>query len=150
MKIESGINALLYTQRTAASGTARTSEATYALSTSSTGAEASQGGGIRQVDFTNMTRQEMRDWVNTQVKSGTMSLEESAPFAAMTMKIPVGGGAEVPAEGDLERIDFTKRIQDGIQGALSRNDETTLKMLQSALATAQKHQGGAIGVDVHA
>jgi hypothetical protein len=41
-------------------------------------------------------------------------------------------------------------VRDGIQGALSRNDETSLKMLESAMQIIQRHQGQAIGVDVRA
>lgn len=151
MQIGSGVNTLMTAQRASSVGGA--TNAAYAGSSRAAAASASQAGaqgdGVQQLDFTNMSRQEMRDWVNQQVKSGAMSLDESAPFAAMTMKIPVGGGREVPAETDGERIDFTKRISDGIQGALSRQDEASLKMLQSALATVQKYQGHAVGIDAH-
>lgn len=119
---------------------------TASATPSSTG--TSKSAGVQQLDFTNMTRQEMRDWINGQVKSGAMSLEESAPFSAMTMKIPVGGGGDFPAAGDNQRIDFTRKINEGIQGALSRNDMVTMQMLQSALATTQSNQGRAIGIDM--
>lgn len=111
---------------------------------------AIRSDGGRQIDFTSMTRQEMRDWVNAQIRSGEMSLDESRPFMAMTMKIPVGGGSvgELAAEGDGTRYDFAQKLRDGIQGALSRNDETSLKMLESALQIVQRYQGRTVGVDV--
>ncbi len=104
----------------------------------------------RRIDFTSMTRQEMRDWVNARIRSGEMSLDEGRPFMAMTMKIPVDGSmvGEVAAAGDATRYDFAQKLRDGIQGALSRNDETTLKMLDSALQFVQRHQGQAIGIDL--
>ena len=95
-----------------------------------------------------MTRQEMRDWVNTQIRSGEMSLDDSRPFMAMSMKIPVGG--ELAAESDGTRYDFTQKVRDGIQGALSRNDETTFKMLESAMQIIQRYQGQTVSVDVRA
>jgi hypothetical protein len=101
------------------------------------------------MDFTSMTRQEMRDWVNGQIRSGEMSLDDSRPFMAMTMKIPVsGGGGELPAADDSDRIDFTQRVRSGIEGALSRNDQTTLKMLKSAMQIMSQTQ--AIGINTRA
>lgn len=105
--------------------------------------------GVKQMDFTSTTRQEMRDWVNGQIRSGEMSLDDSRPFMAMTMKIPVsGGGGELPAADDSERIDFTQRVRSGIEGALSRNDQTTLKMLKSAMQIMSQTQ--AIGINTRA
>jgi len=102
---------------------------------------AAQASSTTQPDFTSMTRQEMRDWLNDQIRSGEMSLDDSGAFMAMTMKIPVGGsGGEVPAASDGTRYDFTQKISDGMQGARSRSDETTLKMLESALQTVQRYQ----------
>lgn len=99
-----------------------------------------------------MTRQDMRDWVNTQIRSGEMSLDDSRPFMAMTMKIPVnsGLGGEVALGGDDTRYDFMQKARDGIQGALSRNDETTLKMLKSAMSIMQGHKDQAVGVNTRA
>ena len=92
----------------------------------------------------------MRDWVNSQIRSGDMSLDDSRPFMAMTMKIPVSGGlgGELPAGSDDTPYDFRLKVRDGIQGALSRNDETTLKMLESAMQIMQKYQGQTSSVDV--
>jgi len=146
MRID-GPTTYLYTgQRTqpATSGAATTTSFAEALSTT-------QAGGVKQTDFTNMTREDMRDWVNSQIRSGQMSLDDSRPFMAMTMKIPAGGAAgEIPAASDNTRYDFTQKVRDGIDGALSRNDDTTLKMLASAMSIMQKEQGQAFGLDVRA
>lgn len=89
-----------------------------------------------------MTRQEMRDWINYRIRSGDMSVDESIPFMAMTMKMSHSGGTyvDLPAAGEAERIDFTRRAKDGIEGALSRHDDATLDMLQSAMSIMQEHQ----------
>jgi hypothetical protein len=99
-----------------------------------------------------MTRQDMRDWVNTQLHSGQMTLEESLPFMAMSMKIPVGRGVsgELPPESDSTRYDFAQLVRNGIQGALSRNDRTTLEMLETARAIMQGQQGQTIGISIRA
>jgi len=85
-----------------------------------------------------MTRQEMRDWVNDQIRSGNMTLDESTPFVSMTMKMSVGGFAEVDAATDSERIDFIQRARAGIEGARSRNDDVTAKLLDAALQIMQR------------
>lgn len=109
---------------------------------------AASAGGIKQADFTSMTRQDMRDWMNSQIRSGQMTLDESAPLMAMTIKIPVGGsGMEVPADTDNQRIDFTEKALLGIEGALSSKDPAAAKRLQIALDILLKNQGQAIGVD---
>ncbi len=113
---------------------------------------ARQTNNAKQADFTSMTRQEMRDWMNTRIRSGEMSLDESRPLMAMTMKIPVAGtsGAGLEAESDGKRYDFMQIVRDGMRGALSRNDDVTLDMLKSAMSTMLNHQGQTIGVNSRA
>jgi hypothetical protein len=84
-------------------------------------------------DFTSMTRQQMRDWVNEQIRSGKMTVAESTPFVSMTAKIRVSDGQIVPAIGDNERIDFIQRARVGIEGAISRSDGNLVARLQAAL-----------------
>lgn len=124
--------------------------ATLAGKTSETSTVETGRAGVKQADFTNMTRQEMRDWTNQEIKSGNMTLDESAPLMFMTMKVPVGGGHDVPAAGDGERIDFTNRARLGIEGALSRKDSDAAKRLQVTLDIMLKNQGQTVGVDTRA
>jgi hypothetical protein len=105
--------------------------------------------GAKPLDFTSMTRQEMRDWVNDQIRSGKMSLHDSTPFVAMTLKMPVGGGTEIPA-GDRERINFMDRARSGIEGALWRNDPEQATRLRAALEILRKNQGQPFGVQSRA
>ncbi|WP_010460274.1 hypothetical protein [Acidovorax radicis] len=146
MRVDAGTSYIHTGQRLQASA------ADHSATSFSAALAETQKEGTMQADFTNMTRQDMRDWVNTQIRSGEMSLDDSRPFMAMTMKIPVGGGqgGELPAESDGTRYDFTQKVRDGIQGAHSRNDETSLKMLESAMQIIQRHQGQAIGIDIRA
>ncbi|GHE93587.1 hypothetical protein [Thalassotalea profundi] len=106
--------------------------------------------GTKQADFTRMTRQELNDWANTKIRNGDMSLDDGRPFMAMAMKIPVSGGfsGELSVDNDKTRYNFIQKARDGIQGALSRNDEATLDMLKSAMSIMQNHQGHTIGVDI--
>ncbi len=126
------------------------SDPSAATSVSAAPTASRADSGIRQVDFTSMTRQELRDWVNTRIRDGTMSLDDSRPFMAMTMKIEVASGREVDAATDATRYDFTQKVRDGIEGALSRHDETTLEMLESAMQIIRRNQGQTVGVDIRA
>lgn len=148
MKIDAGTSYLYASTTTPrpgqpANGAGQASfAASLAASTAATARSeltAARGG----VDFTSMTRLEMREWVNEQIRSGKMSLDESLPFMWMTMKIPADGtGREVSVLNDAERINFVQRALDGIKGAFSRNDEATRKRLEFALNLMRKHQGG--------
>lgn len=143
MKIDAGTSYLHASQR-AQSPAAPGNATSFAdvLATATAGPSGSGAAGVKQVDISNMTRQEMRDWSNDQIRSGKMSLDDSRPFMAMTMKIPVSGGTgELPAANDGERLDFTQKVRAGIEGAVSRNDEVTRQMLQSAMAIMQRYQG---------
>jgi len=96
-------------------------------------------------DFTDMTRKELFDWMNGKIASGEMSLDDSFAFLAMTVKIPVGGGQGAQlALDDTERVDFVHIAQDGIAGALERNDQTTRKMLETAMRAMRHDQRGDI------
>lgn len=152
MRIDTGSSYLYANSRTQSPAAARNSPASFSavLTTAMAGTSTPAASGVKQADFTNMTRQEMRDWTKEQVHSGKMSLDESFPFMAMTMKIPVDGGGEVPAANDGERFDFTQKARAGIDAALSRNDDVTRKMLESAMAIMQQVQGQAIGIDTRA
>ncbi|WP_192984240.1 hypothetical protein [Pseudomonas sp. EggHat1] len=145
MRVDAGTSYPYVSQR-------QQTSANHSVATPSLAAQsATQIDGTKQSDFTSMTRQEMRDWVNTQISNGEMSLDDSRPFMAMTMKIPVGSlSGEIPAERDGARHDFTQKIRDGIEGAQSRNDGATQRMLESALQIIQRSQGQVSRVDVRA
>ncbi|TCW78849.1 hypothetical protein C5O80_31750 [Burkholderia sp. SRS-46] len=147
MKINAGTNYLVASQRSRVTSADRSAATVFDATRTAT-----QSDNIKQADFTSMTRQEIRDWVNAQIRNGEMSLDDSRPFMAMSMKTPVEGGpsGELPAVSDDTRYDFTQKVRDGIQGALLRNDKTTLRMLESATQIMQRYQGQTIGIDIRA
>ncbi len=140
MKIDTRATALFASQRIQLAAADRANPTSFAAALS-TAASKPEAAGVKQTDFTSMTRQEMRDWTDDQIRGGKMSLDDSRPFMAMTMNIPAGGGASgMIASDDGERVDFTQKIRAGIEGALSRNDEVTRKMLESAMSLVQQYQ----------
>lgn len=92
MRIEAGVNSLYGSQRSQAAVDRSANSTSFSAVLSASQAGASQASSTKQVDFTSMSRQELRDWTNSQIRSGEMSLDDSRPFMAMSMKIPVSGG----------------------------------------------------------
>lgn len=105
---------------------------------------------VEQADFTGMTRQEMLDWMNDQVRSGKMSLDEGFPFMGMTMKISVATGQSVNMATDASRINFIEKARLGIEGARSRNDSDLARRLQATMEIMRRQQGQLLGVDARA
>ena len=154
MKINTNTSNLYASQRAQLPATARNESASFSsmLAKSTAGTSKSDETGVKQTDFTNMTHQELRDWANEQIRNGNMSLDESRPFMAMSMHIPVSGGSsgEFLAADNGERLDFTQKIRAGIEGARSRNDEVTRKMLESAMMIIQQHPRQTTGIQTRA
>ncbi|NSY18635.1 hypothetical protein [Neorhizobium sp. AL 9.2.2] len=151
MKIDTSTSRLYASQSSQLSNASDDASASFsaALSTATAGASSSDEQDAEQTDFTSMTRQEMHEWSNEQIRSGNMSLDEGLPFMAMTMKIPVGGGTagELQASDDGERVDFTEKVRAGIEGAMSRHDEVTRGMLEKAMETMQQYQDETSGTN---
>lgn len=80
-----------------------------------------------------MTRQEMYDWMNSQIRSGKMSFDDSRPFLGMTFK-------DSNMATDTTRIDFIEKARQGIEWAMSRNDQVMAERLGRALETMQRNQ----------
>lgn len=104
---------------------------------------AAPAGNDDRPDFTSMTRQQLFDWMNQQIRSGRMSLDESTPFLGMTMKVSAATGEPVDMASDGERIDFVAKARGGIAGALERRDYELLARLQAAVERMLKTQGSA-------
>lgn len=86
----------------------------------------------KKENFYSMSNQDMRDWVNDQIRSGKMSLDDSTPFVYMTLHIPVQASHSLDSTA-TERVNFVEKARLGIEGALSLNDASSAKKLQKAL-----------------
>ena len=146
MRIDAGATYPAANQRASAANQNRSTDTSFSAVLASTTSSAPK---TAPADFSSMTRQDLRDWTNGQIRSGQMSLDDSRAFMAMSMKIPVASGltGELPAANDSTRYDFTQKARAGIEGATARNDAATLKMLQSAMSIMQSQTGG---VDIRA
>ena len=147
MKVNTDSNHIYTTQRAQTSTAAGTKLASFSSALSAVTAESSTA---KQADFNSMTRKEMSDWMNNQIRSGKMSLDESSPFLGMSLKISVATGQPVDLATDTARINFVEKARLGIEGARSNNDPDLAKMLQAAIEVMRRYQGQPLGVNTRA
>jgi hypothetical protein len=133
-----------YSARSTVGGTANAT----VTAANSAAPSAPQGDRMKAVDFTHMTRQDMFDWMNSEIRSGRMSFEESSSFLGMTMQVSAETGEPVDMRTDTTVYDFTTIARRGIEGARSRNDEKAAKALEEALSLMLRHQAAASKIDV--
>ena len=138
MKVNTESDHFYTTQRAQTSTATSTNPTSFSSALSAANAESTTA---KQADFTSMTRKEMFDWMNDQIRSGKMSLDESSPFLGMTMKISVATGQPVDMSTDATRINFIEKARLGIEGARSNNDPDLAKRLQAAIEVMLRQQG---------
>lgn len=128
--------------------TARDTSFASTLASAATSAPDTSSGDVRRADFTDMTRQDLREWVNAQIRSGQMTLDESTPFVGMTIALPVNGDFAAAERAMREdRVDFLALTRAGIKGAYWRHDDQAAARLESALQIMQRAQGRTTGID---
>ncbi len=100
------------------------------------------------VDFTQMTRAELLDWMNGRIRSGELSLDDTSGLLGMTMSMPVGGGAAAPDA--RQKLDFIAMAKDGLAAAEARGDRDGTRSLREAMAVMGRFQGTITGLDITA
>lgn len=106
------------------------------------------GAGVETVDFSHMTRQQLFDWMNAQIKSGRMTLDQSTSFLGMTMKVSASTGQPVDMRTDTTIYDFADRARQGLEGARWRHDDREAGLLEQAIAIMRRNQGAVAKVDL--
>ncbi|WP_192456422.1 hypothetical protein [Musicola keenii] len=97
----------------------------------------------KQIDFSNMTRDELKDWINDKLQSGEMTFDESTTFVSLTVNgLSAAGNGSNNAEGTFN---YRQMIQDGLDNALGHGDRASSASLQSVLSIMQRYQGEQTG-----
>ena len=128
MKVDSGSDWMSINRAAANRAYDAGASAAFAAAMAETG--RSSGDGADRPDFTSMTRQELRDWVNEEIRSGRMTVEISSPFITMTLQFD---GFGIPADLTSERVDFLDMARRGIEAAHYFNDPEGAERYQAAL-----------------
>ncbi|GKW10020.1 MULTISPECIES: hypothetical protein [Pectobacterium] len=103
---------------------------------------------VKKYDFTNMTPQELNETVNSLIQNGQMDLDESSSllgFMAPTALSKVVYDGTAPASPRQPMNVFSK-IQEGIDGALSRNEKASAEGLQRAADALLRFQDKVVKV----
>lgn len=117
---------------------------------STSAATDTSSSSVNKLDFTSMTRQQIFDWMNGQIRSGALSLTDSSSFLSLSAKIDSRTMQPVDMATDTTPVDFMDRAKQGIAGALWRGDQEGAARLQTALDTMQRYQGQVTSVDIRA
>ncbi|MBE5204452.1 hypothetical protein IG612_17925 [Pectobacterium sp. FL60-S17] len=159
MKIETGENGLFAHRASIANSTAQVGNqasfaAVLAEKTQETSANnaATSATQVKKYDFTNMTPQALTEAVNSLIQSGQMDLDESSSllgFMAPTAlsKVVYDGTAPVSSH---QPMNVFSKIQEGIDGALSRNERASAEGLQRAADALLRFQDKAVKVNMFA
>jgi len=119
------------------------------LTATSSVTDTENSSQVKKLDFTNMTRKDMWDWMNEQIRNGSMSLDESSILLGQCCTIKADGEI-IPLESDHERINFLQSVREGIDGALSLNETKSAARLKNALDLMLRQQGLATALDIKA
>ena len=135
MRVDIAARALVSGPRNLAGTRTETQEFEVILSARKADTGEAAGGSVEgeALDFTSMTRQDLFDWMNGELRSGEMSFDESSPFLGMTLKISAATGEPVDMATDTSRIDFTEKARQGIDFYQSHFDDASADALQAAL-----------------
>jgi len=144
----SDVNSYAYQGLSSAKSAKASASSSFGVAPSSASGASDQTSGrsVQTTDFTHMTRAGLADWVNSQIKSGQMSLDDSTAFVSMTVKIPVGG--TYTGLDSQESVNFMQMAQGGITWAQQNNDPAMVEQLQAALGVMQKNQGQTTSVNL--
>lgn len=147
MKIDSVVSHQYSSQRVEPENSIESSNGSASFSsilntkTAQTGStDSSKSNDFNQADFTRMTRQEMFDWMNEQIRTEKMSLDESSPFLGMTMKVSVATGQPVDMAVDTRRVNYIEKARSGIEWAQHNHDADLAKQLQNAIDIMYRNQ----------
>lgn len=116
-------------------------ESDFATAMASAAAPVPAGIDVpKSADFTRMSRKELFDWMNAEIRGGRLSLDDSSGLLSLAARGPLAADSAVP--DDTMRCDFVSLARDGIETARLRPDPGAQAMLETAMAVMLRAQGG--------
>ena len=119
----------------------------------STNSQQSDSSTTGTFDFTSMSRSDLRDTVNSLIKSGKLSLDDTTGLVGMmgpaaTTYAGQGGSSAAAYEGSP--FDALSALRTAIDGANSRHDDKSAAVFSRTLSALQQLQGTVAGLDLKA
>lgn len=135
MNIDSTTNSELFHQRVQAHSQASRAFAAMLAEKASHAGNADAAGTAQDFkiyDFSNIAPRDLKSAISRLLKSGQMSFDESTSLIGMMPSLP-----------DVvdQPMNFFTTIQEGIDGALARNEKTSAEYLNCALQALIRLQG---------
>lgn len=158
MKVESGATTLFNSQRTQANAgksadqssafAAIMAEKLQAVAGNAASDKTSESDESKKYDFTHISRNELFETVNGLIRSGDLTLDDTGSLLGMMgtsplLKVDYDG---LPIEGGDTPMNVFTRIQEGIEGALSRNETGSVEGLQRAAAALARFQKNEVSI----
>ncbi|RUO27014.1 hypothetical protein CWE09_10070 [Aliidiomarina minuta] len=97
------------------------------------------------VDFRNMSRDELKVWLNEEIKAGNMTLDESRPFMHMTLNL--NAQTLEPGKGS-EPVNFMQMAENVAEFHRSIGNNDSADGLDRALQIMHKEQRGPLSVTI--
>ncbi|MDP4535738.1 hypothetical protein Q3O60_06030 [Alkalimonas collagenimarina] len=97
------------------------------------------------VDFRNMSRDDLKEWINDQLQAGNMTLEESVPFMLMTLNLDAQ--TLEPTKGS-EPVNFMEMAKNVAEFHRSIGNNDSADALDRALEIMRKEQRGPLSITV--
>jgi len=143
MRVDSGTSYQNYNQQSQLINSDTKRQASFATTLSNVQVENADHDSPSKVDFTNMTKKDLFNWMNEEVRAGRITVEESSTFLTMTItaKPDEHGVYKVQNKPDDKvNFNFYKLVNDSIEYAKSQNDEYALEHLRMTKGVMERYQ----------
>jgi len=115
--------------------------------------QQARGPASSTLDFTTMSRSDLRDTVNSLIKSGRLSLDDTTGLVGMmgpAVMTYAGSGDPSAAAYDSSPFDALSALRTAIDGANWRHDDKSAAVFSRTLSALQQLQGTVAGLDLKA
>lgn len=99
----------------------------------------------KNIDFRYMSRDDLKVWINEEIKAGNMTLEESRPFMLMTLNLDASTLEPIEGAKLVNFMDMAKNVAE-FHRSIGKHDSA--EGLDRALDIMKNEQRGALSVIV--
>ncbi|MFT4117745.1 hypothetical protein [Bradyrhizobium sp.] len=127
-----------------------TYRATRTTAGSTDGNQQTSGAKSSALDFTSMSRSDLRDTVNSLIKSGKLSLDDTTGLVGMmgpAVSTQSGQSGASTATYESSPFDTLSALRTAVDNSNARNDDASAASFMRSLTALQQLQGKVFGVD---
>ena len=92
------------------------------------------------LDFTQMSRTQLNDWLSKAKTAGKLSSEQESAFKVLTYSSKTGSSANSDTQ-DNEQVNFSEKAKQGLESAVKRRDRSAMTFWANTLAVMKNFQG---------